>query len=247
MMTNVMFSPEALTHANRRDKQPSLGVIQEEGPPGRPRPIKFFSGALHKENSRCARVIANKSASALHKECQPEAIPSKLLSVGTDCSGMEAPIQALRNLTPYFGHQHIFSCDNDIGVKKTINANFDSQHFHDDVMTRDNNSAPYVDLYIAGFPCQPFSSAGKQAGFDDFKGRGIIFWGIRDYINLRRPKVFILENVEGITSLENEKYMRFIFKVLRRIGGGLYDIHHEGLNTRDHGVPQNSKLVLCPY
>ena len=126
-MTNVVFSPEALTHASRRDKQPSLGVIQEKGLPGRTRSIKFFSGDLHKENVRCAKVIAKQSASALHKECQPEAIPSKLLSVGTDCSGMEAPIQALRNLTPYFGHQHIFSCDNDIGVKKTTNANYNTR------------------------------------------------------------------------------------------------------------------------
>ncbi|MDE0821157.1 MAG: DNA (cytosine-5-)-methyltransferase [Opitutales bacterium] len=207
--------------------------------------MKFFSGEVHKENIRCAKVRAKQTASALHKACKPEAIPSTLVSVGTDCSGMEAPIQALRNLTPYFGHRHLFSCDNDKGVRKTINANFANQLFYEDVMTRDNRSTPYVDLYVAGFPCQPFSSAGRQAGFDDFEGRGIIFWGIHDYISLQRPKVFILENVEGITSLENGKYMKFILKVLHRIGGGLYDIHHEVLNTRDHGVPQNRKRWYC--
>ena len=39
-----------------------------------------------------------------------------------------------------------------------------------------------VDVYVAGFPCQPFSTAGKQQGFEDSKGRGTIFHHILEYI-----------------------------------------------------------------
>ena len=67
-----------------------------------------------------------------------------------------------------------------------------------------------MDVYIAGFPCQPFSVAGNQQGFEDEKGRGIIFWSIHEYIDLKRPKVFILENVKGITELKTALiYRRF--------------------------------------
>ena len=55
-----------------------------------------------------------------------------------------------------------------------------------------------VTLLIGGPPCQAFSTAGKQRGFDDFRGNVII-----QYLRILseiRPKYFILENVRGILS-----------------------------------------------
>ena len=45
------------------------------------------------------------------------------------------------------------------------------------------------DIYVAGFPCQPFSTAGKQQGFSDEKGRGGIFFHVVEYIKQKLPKV----------------------------------------------------------
>ena len=81
------------------------------------------------------------------------------LKIGTDCSGIEAPIQALKVLNiPY---KHIFSCDNDKHVITNIEGNYKPEILYEDIFNRDYENMPYVDGYIAGFPCQTFSTLGK--------------------------------------------------------------------------------------
>ena len=82
------------------------------------------------------------------------------LRVGTDCSGIEAPLQALQQLgVPY---EHVFSSEICPTVRKQLLANHNPQILYKDVFTRDNDTAPYVDLYVAGWPCQGNSSLGKH-------------------------------------------------------------------------------------
>ena len=102
---------------------------------------------------------------------------------------MEAPIQAMRGLN--LEYDHIFSCDNNKHVRTTINANFPHQIMYFDIKKRDNNLTPEVDVCVAGFPCQPFSSAGLGKGFEDKEDRGMIFFNMLDYIQTKKPKVFI--------------------------------------------------------
>lgn len=82
--------------------------------------------------------------------------------VATDCSGLETPLMALAALK--VNVEHVMSCDNDAKVKQQILANYPKVTFYDDLMERDNETAPASDLYVAGFPCQPFSAAGKGKG-----------------------------------------------------------------------------------
>lgn len=167
--------------------------------------------------------------------------PSREIKIGTDCSGMEAPIQAMRNLM--LQYQHEFSCDFNPHVRATIAANFPHKVMYNDVTTRDNKKTPVVDVYVAGFPCQPFSSAGLQQGFSDSKGRGEIFFYVLDYIRTKKPKVFILENVSGLVRLEGGKYLQDILTELKSLG--IYNIYHEILDTKNHGVPHSRRRWYC--
>ena len=65
-----------------------------------------------------------------------------------------------------------------------------------DIRNRDNTNLPDIDLYVCGFPCQPFSNAGKGKGLED--KRGNVFFSCLDVIKTKKPKYFILENVKGI-------------------------------------------------
>ena len=100
-----------------------------------------------------------------------------------------------------------------------------------------------------------FSTAGKGQGFADEKGRGTIFFSILEYIKKKRPKVFILENVKAITTLEDGKYLKSILRMLNAVGKTAasagrdalqaYKIEHTVLNTKDHGIPQNRARWYC--
>ena len=62
------------------------------------------------------------------------------------------------------------------------------------------DSVPPHDLLSAGFPCQPFSAAGKKQGIRDV--RGTLFQSIVDVLKVKKPQYFVLENVKRLLSME---------------------------------------------
>eukprot|EP00438_Fugacium_kawagutii_P027333 Skav200819 [mRNA] locus=scaffold454:109604:119547:- [translate_table: standard] len=135
---------------------------------------------------------------------------------------------------------HVFSCDND--KKEQICANYPNVRFYEDLMERDNATAPASDLYIAGFPCQPFSAAGKGSeGLNDV--RGTVFFGCADYIKAKKPRAYILENVKAILSNDKGKTWKTIMRVLKGMHRGAYHVEHKVLDTQQHGVPQSRQRV----
>jgi DNA (cytosine-5)-methyltransferase 1 len=166
------------------------------------------------------------------------------VKIGTDCSGMEAPIQAIRNLG--INYEHKFSCDINEHARATIKANFPHGTMYEDLTKRDNSKVPKVDLYIAGFPCQPFSSAGLQQGFKDKKGRGEIFFHVLEFLDENRPKVFILENVSGITTLRQPNGRLYMDDILKELNGLKdYNIDWKVLDTKEQGIPQSRRRWYC--
>lgn len=164
-----------------------------------------------------------------------------MLRVGTDCSGMEAPIQALVNLGIL--HTHKFSCDVDPLCGQTIGANFDPEMLlvgpACDIMRRDVAAVPSVDLYVCGFPCQPFSKLGGRRGFVD--PRGSVFFGCLQYIRHHSPKYFVLENVKTLLTIDNGQTWRTIMSMLRAVPG--YEVSHAVMNTKDYGIPQSRRRL----
>jgi DNA (cytosine-5)-methyltransferase 1 len=88
-----------------------------------------------------------------------------VIRVGTDCSGIEAPIQALLQMKKKI--KHVWSCDYDKFAKQSIYANYKPEIWYDNITTRDHTSLPDIDLYVCGFPCQPFSLMGNKQGTKD--------------------------------------------------------------------------------
>jgi DNA (cytosine-5)-methyltransferase 1 len=182
----------------------------------------------------------------------------KTLRVGTDCSGIESPIQALEKLGIPF--KHIFSSDIDKYCIQSIKANYtpeilfgdpDGPYPDGDIQKRDISTVPDIDLYVCGFPCQTFSHAGKRKGFDD--KRGNIFWSCLEVIKVKRPKYFILENVKGLLTHDKGKTWKVIWDALSSledVSGADpqkswgYNVQWKVLNTRDYGIPQNRERVF---
>lgn len=90
------------------------------------------------------------------------------------------------------------------------------------------------DLLLAGFPCQPFSYAGKRRGFGDT--RGTLFFEIERILKKYQPKAFLLENVRGLYTHDGGRTFETIIEKLHDLGYRTTDLV---LNSSDFGVPQN--------
>lgn len=94
------------------------------------------------------------------------------------------------------------------------------------------------DLLVGGFPCQSFSNSGYKRGFDDT--RGTLFFEIARILRDKRPKYFLLENVQGLLWNKNGKTFQRILKILTKMG---YSIQWKVLNSKNYGVPQSRPRV----
>jgi len=104
------------------------------------------------------------------------------------------------------------------------------------------DAIPEHDILIGGFPCQAFSIAGYRQGFNDKKGRGNLFFRMAEIINIRRPKVFLLENVKNLISHDKGNTIKVIQTTIKKELG--YSFIPFILNATNHGnVPQNRERI----
>jgi DNA (cytosine-5)-methyltransferase 1 len=94
-------------------------------------------------------------------------------------------------------------------------------------------SIPPHDLLTAGFPCQPFSFAGKKLGIGD--ARGSLFRTILDVLDRLEPRAFVLENVSTLLSSRDGTCFG---EMLRRLARGTYHLTWRVLDAADFGLPQ---------
>lgn len=131
----------------------------------------------------------------------------------------------------------VLSADIKNDAIKTYNLNFNEENEKKDIMSL--KDVPKFDMLCAGFPCQPFSSAGIKKGFDDHRG-GIIF-KIIELAEKYSPEYLILENVANLMSLNNGKDIKKICDEFEKIK---YNVSYKKLNSKDFGVPQNRERVF---
>ena len=97
-----------------------------------------------------------------------------------------------------------------------------------------------VDLISGGFPCQAFSYAGNKLGFDDT--RGTLFYEFARAVSEVRPKVFIAENVRGLSSHDNGRTLQTIRSVINELGYEL--VSEEVLKAIFYRVPQKRERLI---
>lgn len=171
---------------------------------------------------------------------------SSNIKVGTDCSGIETPMMALELLSKLSGDKlqidHIFSSEIGKNLIEFIERNFQPKIIYRDLKQRnlkEIKKIPQLDLYIAGFPCQSFSSSGVQRGFDD--DRGQIFFYIHDFIKINNPRAFILENVSNLQHHDKGNTWNIIMTLLSDLP---YKIYTTTLDVKDYGIPQSRNRVF---
>jgi len=103
-----------------------------------------------------------------------------------------------------------------------------------DILHVDIKTIPKHNILCAGFPCQPFSIAGKREGFDD--ERSNVFWKLLDIMKYHCPEVIILENVKNLKSHDKTRTYKIIEEELTKLG---YFIKSSILDT--------SKLTRIPH
>ena len=112
-----------------------------------------------------------------------------------------------------------------------------------DITKIDPNELPDFDMFMGGFPCQPFSSAGMQMGTEDPYGRGAMLGHIIRICKVKKPKFLFLENVKGFTHGKFQPIHDQLIKDLKEMGYGDNPLAKAVLNSKDYGIPQNRERL----
>lgn len=99
---------------------------------------------------------------------------------------------------------------------------------------------PHHDVLCGGFPCQPFSKAGNQEGFNDAQGRGNMFDYIMKIVHHHRPKFVFLENVANLKTHDEGNTWKVIEK---RLKDAEYQVYESILSPHEFGYPQHRKRI----
>ena len=144
--------------------------------------------------------------------------------------------QALTNLKM----ECVYACDIDDNCRKIYETNYGLKPAGD-ITKIDVASIPAFDVLCGGFPCQSFSKAGHQAGFEDKRGQ--LFFNICDIIKHHRPKYLLLENVRNLSSHDEGNTWKVIQQNIDKLG---YYTYYEPviLNALHFNIPQNRERVI---
>lgn len=139
------------------------------------------------------------------------------------------------------GHECVFASELDPTLRQLYktNWNIEAQGDIKKILSEDISRIPEHDILCAGFPCQPFSKAGKQLGRND--DRGTLFDDIVRILEFRKPKFFILENVPFIKQHDNEETWNYMHSTLEKLK---YDVDFNIYSPQEFGIPQHRKRIF---
>lgn len=145
----------------------------------------------------------------------------------------------------------VLTCEIDEKCREVYQSNFLENDIVEDIKSISKKNidqiVPDHDILLAGFPCQPFSSAGvvqrrflnRPHGFSDKKQGNLIF-NVIEILRAKKPKSFILENVKNLKNHNKGKTLQVILNELRK---DFYVPDPEILNAKDFGLPQSRERI----
>ena len=131
------------------------------------------------------------------------------------------------------GHKCVFASEIQPELQKLYAENFPKTQILGDITKIPVKNIPQHDILCGGFPCQPFSQAGKRLGFTEV--RGSLFGNIMEILKYHKPKYVILENVQNLKNHDDGNTWKVINETLSK----LYDVKETILSPHQFGTPQH--------
>jgi len=171
---------------------------------------------------------------------------ARKIRIVTECSGLEPLPYVFDRLGLAGKYEMEAACEIDPLCRRVIRLCHTGparpKKMFKDISRRQPWELPDHDLYVAGFPCQPFSTMGARQGVRDAKGRGLIINHIISALAAKRPRAFLLENVKGLVTQHRATFEN-ILQQLRQMAGSAYKVGFKILDTADFGIPQHRERV----
>ena len=161
----------------------------------------------------------------------------KVISLFSGCGGLDLGFERQ-------GYQTVWANDINEWAVKTFRKNFGniiSQENIENIDPYTDTTIPDCDLILGGFPCQDFSVIWKQPGLHG--KRGSLYKSFLRFIDAKKPKAFVAENVKGLLSANNKQAIEQIVKDFENIAPG-YVVKIQLYNFAEYGVPQFRERVL---
>ena len=150
------------------------------------------------------------------------------------CAGIGGFHYALNKL----GLNCVFASEINKDCKEVYFNNYNMMP-HGNIIELEVKNIPEHSILCAGFPCQPFSIAGKQNGFDDHRGN--IFFEILKIIKAKNPDTIFLENVKNLLNHSKGETLKTILSLLEKEN---YYVSYSVLNSKDFNSAQNRERIF---
>lgn len=162
--------------------------------------------------------------------------------------GASFGLKRLKENIPTINYEVIGYSEIDKFASKLFDANHKSKSGNllknwGDITLINPYDLPDFDMFMGGFPCQPFSSAGMQLGTQDPYGRGAMLGHIIRICKVKKPQYILLENVKGFTHGKFKPVLEQLITDLRKMGYGKNPLALAVLNSKDYGIPQNRERL----
>lgn len=160
---------------------------------------------------------------------------NSVVSLFTGCGGLDLGFHEA-------GFDSIYAADNDPAAIAVYRKNLGPFAYVRDVTTLEFHSEiqtlGYADVVLGGFPCQGFSKAGPKKQGDQ---RNVLYMEMRETIATLKPRIFVAENVDGLSQNFGGAYLRAIIEDFTKVG---YRVEHRIVDAVAYGVPQHRRRVL---